>query len=496
MVVVKFGGSSLADAEHIDKVFEIVRSDRERKVVVVSAPGKRGKSDQKVTDLLIGCATARINGGDARVCLDALLARYRGLVESLGLDGELYAAIEADFYDRLARRGAAGMHDAAFIDLMKAAGEDNNAKLIAAYFNKRGLPSVYVNPKDAGFYMSESFGNAQILPESYANIANHIKGICAGGDAAGASSGGDTAGTKAVAGAGGVVASSGAGGDAKTIIFPGFFGFTKSGLVITFSRGGSDVTGSVLAAALDASLYENFTDVDHVCSVDPSLVKDPLPIHEITYREMRELSYAGFQVYHEDALVPVFEKSVPVHIKNTNNPSGKGTIIVKGRARNDGKCPITGISSAKGFLCVHISKLMMNIEIGFGKKVLQIIEDENVPFEHMPSGIDNISIIMKESLAQPEAVEKIVGRIKSELFVDEVTVRRGLAIVMLVGEGMLHTVGTAARASSALANSSINIEIINQGSSEVSLMFGVDAKDADASVISLYNEFFAHDDSE
>ena len=456
MIVTKFGGSSLADAEHVRKVFDIIRGNSERKVVVVSAPGKRYKTDNKVTDMLINCAQVKIAGKETSSGIKALLDRYGSLISGLGLDGAIYTRIEEDLNARLAIYGA-GVSDAAFLDLMKAAGEDNNAKLIAAYFNMRGLPSVYINPKDAGFYMSESFGNAQILPESYKNLIGAFNGI------------------------------------KETIIFPGFFGYTKSGDVITFSRGGSDITGSILAAALDAALYENFTDVDCVYAVDPDLVENPLAVREMTYREMRELSYGGFKVYHEDALVPVFNKGIPVHIVNTNNPGEPGTIILKERTQPPGGRIVTGISSAGGFLCIHISKLLMNLEIGFGRKLLQIIEDENLPFEHMPSGIDNISVILKESIAPPDVVDRIIGRIKRELSVDEVSIRGGLSIVMLVGEGMLHSVGTTARAGAALAGSGINIEIINQGSSEVSLMFGIDAKDADAAVICLYKEFFAND---
>jgi len=456
MIVSKFGGTSLADAGHVKKVFNIVAENSERKLVVVSAPGKRDPADQKVTDLLIDCASDIISGGGRPKSLDALLGRFQSLTEGLGLDGGVYGEIKDDIERRLAAYGKTGMDKAAFCDLVKAAGEDKCARLTAAYFNLRGLTSVYVDPKDAGFYMSDDFGNARILPESYDSLAAVLRGI------------------------------------KETIVFPGFFGYTKSGKVITFSRGGSDVTGSILAAALDAALYENFTDVDHVYAVDPDLVKNPLPVREITYREMRELSYGGFKVYHEDALVPVFNKGIPVHIKNTNNPAEAGTAINKSKTDAGEAFPVTGISSAKGFLCVHISKLMMNAEIGFGRKVLQIIEEEGLPYEHMPSGIDNISVILKERFAPPEKVSAIVSRIKAELSVDEVAVRNGLAIVMLVGERMLRTIGTTARASGALAKSGINIEIINQGSSEVSLMFGVDANDADEAVVSLYKEFFTH----
>jgi len=462
MIITKFGGSSLADAEQVRKVFNIIRENDERRVVVVSAPGKRHKADQKVTDLLINCAMAKLSGADAQGPLDALLERFRLLADDLELDGEIYTRIRDDICGRLEKSGAGGLEmsgagglrDEEFLDLMKAAGEDNCAKLVAAYFNKMGMASVYIDPKDAGFIMSDNFGNASILPGSYDSLAKSLGCV------------------------------------KEIVIFPGFFGYTRDGKVITFSRGGSDITGSILAVALDASLYENYTDVDNVFTVDPGLIKNPKPVREITYKEMRELSYGGFKVYHEDVLVPVYQKGVPVHIKNTNNPSELGTAIIRHRGQQADGSPVTGIAAASGFICIHISKLLMNTEIGFGRKVLQIIEDENLPFEHMPSGIDDISLILNESYAAPDKVDRIMSRMKTGLSADEVSIRKGLAIVMLVGEGMLNTVGTTARASGALAKAGINIEIINQGSSEVSLMFGIDEKDADAAVISLYNEFF------
>ena len=449
MVVAKFGGSSLADAEQVKKVLSIVKNDSNKKCIVVSAPGKRHSGDIKVTDLLIGCANAYIKTGKADAELEAIIERFSSITEELELGNGIIDEIRGDLKGRLAIRG--DMADDEFMDLMKAAGEDNTAKLITAYFNKCGHKSVYIDPKGVGFFLSEDFGNAQVLDDTYDNLKK-LKDI------------------------------------PETIVFPGFFGYTKQGKVITFSRGGSDITGSILAAALDADLYENFTDVSSVYAVDPSVVPNPVPIIELTYREMRELSYAGFNVYHEDALIPVFGKGIPVHIKNTNAPEDKGTAILPEKARTS--VPVVGISAAKGFMSINISKLLMNGEIGFGRRVLHIIEDERVSFEHIPSGIDNISVIVNEKFMTHEKEATIVRRIKDELKVDEVSVRRNLAIIMLVGEGMLHTIGTTARASAALARSNINIEIINQGASEVSLMFGVDSAAAVEGVRALYKEFF------
>jgi len=425
--------------------------------VVVSAPGKRAPEDRKVTDLLIECAEAYAEGGgvtrQAAEALYQVVKRYQDIVQDLGMPKSVSLAVRRDLESRLEAFDAGGLPLGAFVDLMKAAGEDNCARVVAEYFERNGLPAVYVSPKEAGLLLTEEFGNAHVLPQAYANLAAALKD------------------------------------DGQVKVFPGFFGYTRGGRVITFSRGGSDVTGSILAAALGAELYENFTDVSSVFAVDPSVVRQPAPIEALTYREMRELSYSGFTVYHEDALLPVINRAIPIQIKNTNDPLAKGTAIVPSRAIDPAR-PVVGVSAAAGFMSINISKLLMNDEIGFGRKALQIIEDEGLSFEHMPSGIDNISLILKEAGVTAERERRITDRMILELGVDEVGVRRGLAIVMVVGEGMLHTVGTMARAASALARSGINIEVINQGASEVSVMFGLDAKDATAAVRSLYNEFF------
>ncbi len=339
------------------------------------------------------------------------------------------------------------------MDAMKAAGEDNSAKLVAAYLNSIGKKAQYVSPKQAGLLLSSEFGNAQVLPESFENLKmlNTIDGI---------------------------------------IIFPGFFGYTVEGNVATFPRGGSDITGSILAAALKVDLYENFTDVDAVYAAHPGLVHNPVAISEITYREMRELSYAGFSVLHEDTLIPVFKAGVPVNIKNTNNPTAPGTKIVLSREYSPSS-HVVGIASDDSFCCVYVSKFMMNREIGFGRKLLQILEDEGISYEHTPSGIDNISVILKQNQFKNEGVEqKILDRIKNELKCDDVSIDYGLALILVVGEGMKDTIGTASRATTALANASISLEMINQGSSEVTMMFGVRQSEAHKAVISLYNEFF------
>ena len=255
------------------------------------------------------------------------------------------------------------------------------------------------------------------------------------------------------------------------IIFPGFFGYTKEHEIVTFSRSGSDITGSILASGLKADLYENFTDVDAVYSVNPSIVRHPKEINELTYREMRELSYAGFSVFHDEALIPAFRAGIPVQIKNTNNPDAKGTRVVSSRDNTNG--PVIGIASDTGFCSIYISKYLMNREIGFGRKALHILEEEGLTYEHVPSGIDDITIILRHDQMDSELEHRLVTRLKQELQADEVTVRHNLALIMVVGEAMRHNVGTTARASKALSEAGVNIEMINQGSSEVSMMFGV-----------------------
>lgn len=449
MKVSKFGGTSLANAEQIKKVCDIILSDAERKVIVVSAPGKRDKADKKVTDLLIACAEKHLADGDAAEELEAVVKRFNDIAQDLNLGDEIVNQIRKDLEDRLKLDTS---HKGMFMDAMKAAGEDNSAKLVAAYLNSIGKKAQYVCPKKAGLLMSDEFGNAQVLPESYDNLKSlcQIDGI---------------------------------------IIFPGFFGYTKSGSVATFPRGGSDITGSILAAALKADLYENFTDVDAVYAAHPGIVRNPSAVSELTYREMRELSYAGFTVLHEDTLVPVFMAGIPVCIKNTNNPAAPGTKI--SLTRDASPNHVVGIASDSGFCCIYVSKFMMNREVGFGRKLFQILEDEGISYEHTPSGIDNISIILKQNQFKKEGAEqKVIDRIKNELHCDDVSIDHDLALIIIVGEDMKNTIGTAARATAALAKASISLEMINQGSSEITMMFAVRQSESKKAVVALYNEFF------
>lgn len=448
MKVAKFGGTSLASADQIKKVCSIVTSDPERRLIVVSAPGKRYKEDTKVTDMLIACAEAGLEKGTAEKELQVVIDRFAKIAAELGVGDSIVEMIADDLRKRA---DSDKSNKGRYMDSLKAAGEDNCAKLVAEYLKSSGFDARYVSPRDAGLLLSDEFGNAQVLPQSYDNLRSlsDYPGIT---------------------------------------IFPGFFGYSLSGEVVTLPRGGSDITGSIIAAAINADLYENFTDVDCVYSVNPNLIKSPVPIHEITYREMRELSYAGFGVFHEEALVPVFYRGVPVRIKNTNNPSAPGTTIVKERRTNG--FPVVGIASDTGFCFIYISKYLMNREVGFGRKILQMLEEEQISFEHIPSGIDNMSIILKQDMMDEYKEKRIVERIKNELAVDDISVVKNIALVMIVGEGMRNALGITSRASTALANAGINLEMINQGPSEVSMMFGVKAEVCNKAVCALYDEFF------
>lgn len=448
MKVVKFGGSSVANAEQISKVIGVVTADADRRIVVVSAPGKRCSEDTKVTDLLIVLAETVLAGNDYEAALKAVVDRYAEIQRDFDLSGAVVETIETDLRGRIEGRGK---NDAQFMDSMKASGEDNNAKVIAEAFSKAGFPAQYVNPGDAGMLLSDDFGNAQVLEESFEKLAS-LKD------------------------------------SSEIVIFPGFFGVTKSGDVATFPRGGSDITGAILAAAVKAEVYENFTDVDSVCAMDPRVIDNPPAIDCMTYREMRELSYAGFGVFHDEAIVPAVRANIPICIKNTNNPAARGTMIVP--SRKPDPCSVVGIASASGFCSLYIDKYMMNREVGFGRRLLQILEEEGISYEHTPSGIDNMSVILASANICDVREKTVVDRIKSELHPDAITIEHGLSLVMVVGEGMHYTPGMAAKATQAMSQAGVNLEMMNQGASEISMMFAVKEADRKKAIRALGTAFF------
>ena len=336
MKVIKFGGSSLANATQLRKVFNIVKSDSSRKIVVVSAPGKRTSDDEKVTDLLIQLATSHIEGNYDEEVLKKILVRYKEISDELELKPEVFELVRIHFKNLKERNDLSSEY---LMDAYKASGEDLNARLIASYFNQEGLAAKYVGPREAKLWVSDTPGEARVLEESYheleyLQLTNEV------------------------------------------IVFPGFYGVTKEGKIVTFSRGGSDITGSILANAVNAEEYENFTDVDAIYVASPKIVHKPLPIDVLSYTEMRELSYAGFSVFHTEALLPSIKKGIPVHVCNTNNPEASGTYIMKGKVTSPNV--ISGIASSPGFVSIYVKKYLMNHEIGFLRKVLTIFEEEGI----------------------------------------------------------------------------------------------------------------------
>lgn len=448
MKVVKFGGSSLASAGQLEKVFNIVQSDSERRFVVVSAPGKRNAEDTKVTDALIKYYREYVDGKDVTASQEWIINRYQAMVDELGFSANSMKKIA----ENIISLANLPINDNEFLyDTFLSAGEDNNAKLIAEYFTFRGLPARYVHPKKAGIIVSSEPGNARILPSSYDKIEELRNAE-------------------------------------EVLVIPGFFGVTVDNQVCTFSRGGSDITGSIVAAGVKADLYENFTDVDGIFAAHPGIIKHPHSIKELTYREMRELAYAGFSVLHDEALLPAYRGRIPLVIKNTNNPSHPGTRIVLDHT--DQTLPVVGIAADDGFVSINISKYLMNREVGFGRKVLQILEDLNIRFEHMPTGIDDLSIVLRNRELTPIKEAEILRQLKTKMEVDKAEIEHGLSIIMIVGENMKSHVGVTATATSALSNQNVNLAMISQGASEVSVMFVVKTEEKEKALQALYAAFF------
>jgi len=449
-IVCKFGGSSVATEDTIRQIATILKLNDKRRCVVVSAPGKAKGVTVKITDLLIKATQKALSLADYSEELAKIKQRYSAIYAPLGVAAKVIDAILADFDKRLA-----SPHDHAgkFRDLVVAAGEDNNARLFAEYLLVAGIKAVYVSPKEAGLIVTPSFGDAQPLEGIDLNLAK-IKKICS----------------------------------EKVVVFPGFFGVTDNGDVATFSRGGSDLTGSILAEALDAAEYENWTDVDGIFSVNPNTVENPQQIAALTYKEMRELSYIGFNVLHEEAVRPVMAKKIPIRLRNTFNLDNSGTLIVSEKLPSGHT--VTGIASSSGYCSFTLQKFLMNREKGFGRTLLAIFEERNFSYEHCPSGVDNISIILDQNQLKPEDVNAIIRTIEDRLKPDDIKAEFDIALVAVVGESLVHTIGTLAEAASALSKAGVNIKVCNQGSSELSIIFGIDASDEAKAVKALYHQFF------
>ncbi|PNZ09453.1 aspartate kinase [Staphylococcus simiae] len=449
MKVSKFGGSSVSNASQIKKVLNIVNSDPERQIIIVSAPGKRYDNDVKTTDLLIRLYEKVINKLDYVDKKKEIIQRYDDIIKELHMSKDLLSIIDHTLEQYIATLKE---QPERLLDALLSCGEDFNAQLIAQYNNSQGIPTKYLSPKEAGIIVTDIPQQAQILNSSYDQISK-LKNY------------------------------------KEKLIIPGFFGVSQEDYIVTFPRGGSDITGAIISSGVKATLYENFTDVSGIYKANPNIIKEPELIDEITYREMRELSYAGFSVFHDEALQPLYKDRIPVVIKNTNRPQDKGTYIVHDRQVNS-KNIISGISCDKDFTVINIKKYLMNRQVGFTRKILGVLEDNNISFDHMPSGIDSISIVMRSKQIKNKE-NKVLNEIRKQCDVDELSIENDLAILMIVGEGMNQVVGTANKITHALAESGINLKMINQGASEISMMFGISVDDAEKAVLSTY-EFCYH----
>ena len=432
-IVVKFGGTSLASAEQIRKAVDIIRSDPSRRYVVASAPGKRFSDDIKVTDLLYACYDQAANGEDFAATLARIESRFADIIRELGVSFDLDAEI-AVLREHLSA--------APNRDYMASRGEYLNSRIIAAF-----LDYPFVDPAENIF-----FTEAGALDEerTFRTLRETLEAL-------------------------------------PNAVIPGFYGVMPDGTVHTFSRGGSDITGSIAAQAVHADLYENWTDVSGMLSADPRLVEDPHVIDHITYTELRELSYMGASVLHEDAVFPVRKAGIPINIRNTNRPDDPGTMIVPWADRSVKKRVITGIAGRKGFTSIALEKSMMNAEVGFTARLFTILAEHGVAFEHCPSGIDTISVVVNtESFSH--ARNSILIAIQKALEPDAMTVEDGLAMIAVVGHGMVYSKGTAARIFKALADANINIRMIDQGSSELNIIVGVEEGDYENAIRAIYRE--------
>jgi aspartate kinase len=449
-IVSKFGGTSVATPAVLKQIVTIINADERRRCIVVSAPGKAPGFDTKVTDMLIAVVKKSLAGDDPGATVAAIKERFRGIYAALGVSPKVIDTIMAD----LDRRVKTPRDNAAkYRDLIVASGEDYSAQLFAEYLRSIGKTACYVSPKSAGLIVTSQFADAQPTDEAALKLAS-LKTICS----------------------------------ESIVVFPGFFGYTAEGDVATFSRGGSDLTGSILADALDAVEYENFTDVDGIFSANPTKTANPEQIPALTYREMRELSYIGFNVLHEEAVRPVLKKKIPIRLRNTNNLANSGSLIVSERL--PGERDVVGIASGGEYCSITLQKFLMNREKGFGRRLLSIIAEMDLSYEHCPSGVDSISVILEQAQLKPETMNNIVRAVEVQLGPDDIKVEYGIALIAVVGEGLIHKVGVLGQAATALAQAGVNIKMANQGSSEISMIFGIDMSDEKKAVEALYREFF------
>ncbi|MCD8011788.1 MAG: aspartate kinase [Lachnospiraceae bacterium] len=430
--VVKFGGSSLASAEQFRKVGAIIHAEKERRYVVPSAPGKRFSGDVKVTDMLYDCYHAA-GRQDISQKIAAIAARYQEIIDGLGLELDLTGEFET-IRERFEEQAGS--------DYAASRGEYLNGLVMSAY-----LEFPFVDAAEVVCFDEDGVFD----PEKTNDVMKaRLEGM-------------------------------------QTAVIPGFYGAMPDGSIKTFSRGGSDITGSIVARAVHADLYENWTDVSGFLLCDPKIVNDPATIETITYRELRELSYMGATVLHADAIFPLRKEGIPVNIRNTNRPQDPGTLIVENTCRQP-NYTITGIAGKKGFCAVTIEKDQMNSEIGFGRKVLQVFEENGISFEHVPSGIDTFSVIIHQSEFM-EKEQSVISGLHRAVNPDMLDLESDLALIAVVGRGMRAMRGTAGRIFSALAHANINVKMIDQGSSELNIIIGVRDDDFERAIRAIYDIF-------
>ena len=435
--VVKFGGSSLASAAQFQKVGRIIRKEESRRYVIPSAPGKRSPDDTKVTDMLYSCYNLAAIGDESEEEFEEQLTmiheRYDEIIKGLGLSlslDEEFKLIRTNFCKKIGR------------DYAASRGEYLNALLMANY-----LDFEFIDAAEVIFF--DEAGNLD------AEKTNQI--LAARLD------------------------------ETERAVIPGFYGSMPDGKIKTFSRGGSDITGSIVAKAVQADMYENWTDVSGFLIADPRIIQNPKAIDVITYRELRELSYMGATVLHEDAIFPVRKEGIPINIRNTNSPEDKGTLIVEGTCRKP-RFVITGIAGKKDFASVTIEKAMMNSEVGFCKKVLEVFDENNISIEHMPSGIDTMTIFVHQDEFE-EKEQKVIAGIHRRVEPDFLDLESDLALIAVVGRGMRATRGTSGRIFSALAHANVNVKMIDPGSSELNIIIGVRNHDFETAVKAIYDIF-------
>ena len=438
-IVCKFGGSSLADADQLRKVRDIVAAEPRRRYVVPSAPGKRTPDDRKVTDLLYLCHEHARQGLAFDSVFELVAERYRAIAAELRLSLDLPGLL-----DEVRQGIGAAAKDGARPDYAASRGEYLHGRLIAEY-----LGVTFVDAADMIFFDPRGRLDEN---KTYPAVAKRLESL-------------------------------------ERAVVPGFYGLSPDGSVKTFSRGGSDVTGAIVARGVGASVYENWTDVSGLLMADPRVVDTPRAMDRVTYRELRELSYMGASVLHEEAIFPVRAAGIPVHIRNTNQPDVPGTRIVPfDAAEVDRPLLIAGVAGRRDFTVIAIEKAMMNAELGYGRRVLDVLERHGISFEHMPSGIDTLSVVVEDAQLEGK-LEAVLEELQVECKPDSVEVDPDMALVATVGHGMSRKTGTAARLFTALAEAGVNIRMIDQGSSELNIIVGINAADYEAAVRAIYAAF-------